>query len=280
MNIQYSQSIPTSRPVAGERLPKGFVAQRLHHFTALAALCLWGCGADGARVSPLDVPARPEPMPGQASLAGHVIDASGHGVQGATIGIAETDAVATTDASGAYQVDVPSDSTITLFASAGGMASTYRESVVLASGAMVTDFDVRLLTTTELAAVNMLGQPGVAAMRGAMAIQLHALDSGCTVAGAHVSVFPATAGTVVYSAPASGSGGLDLPDPTLQEVQVGATTAVWLATAMPSGNMLRIEVQKEGCQPTTESADLGGVMYPGLRYVAATSLTQADLFLQ
>jgi Carboxypeptidase regulatory-like domain len=223
-------------------------------------------------------------MPGQASLGGHVLDGSGRGVQGAMVKIAETDGVATSDASGAYQVAVPSDSTVTLTATAMGMASTFRESVVLASGSTVSDFDILLLSTAEMTAVNMLGQPTLTAMqaatRGTVAIRLHTMSATCMAAGARVTVFPTTAATVLYSAPAGTAGGLDMPDPTLQAVQAGTTIAVWLATALPPGNMLRIDVQKDGCQLMPQSPSLGGLMYPGLRSIAATALTEADLFLQ
>jgi hypothetical protein len=258
---------------------------RLHHAaipSALLALLTVACGAEQPGTT-ANVPTMPDTMPGQASLSGRVLDGNGQGVPGAVVKIAETDATTNTDASGAYQLAVPSDSTLTLTAAAAGMANTFRESVVLASGSAVSDFDVLLLPTAELSTINMLGPPGVAAMRGTVAVRLHVMGgSACVAAGAHVTVFPPSAATVVYAAPAASSGGLDMPDPTLQDLQPGTQIVVWLADVVPPGNMnlLRIDVQKAGCQLMPQSPSLGGLTFPGLREVAAASLTEADLFLQ
>jgi hypothetical protein len=254
---------------------------------ALVALLATACGtnktegaSDGAVTN---VPTMPDVMPGQATLGGHVLDANGQAVPGAVVKIAETDKTATSDASGAYQIAVPSDSTVTLTASATGMANTFRESVVLAAGTVVSNFDVLLLPTAQVTMIDMLGPAGLAATRGAVAVRLHVMSgSACVATGARVTVFPTTAATVLYSAPATVAGGLDMPDSTLKAVQAGTQIAAWLVDALPPGNMnlLRIDVQQTGCQLMPQSPSLGGLMFPGLREVAAATLTEADLFLQ
>ena len=243
-------------------------------------------GACGSEQGPSTLPAElpptmPDPMPGQASLGGVVRDANGQGVAGAVIKVAETDQTATADSSGAYQLTVPSDSTLTLKATATGMAPTFRESVSVAAGATVGDFDLLLLSSDQVTAIDTLGAPGQEMSRGAMAVKLHSLDATCVTAGALVSIFPPNAGTVVYSSPAATTGGVDMPDPTIAAVQAGTSISFWLAGALPPGNMnlLQMSVQQNGCQ-LVSSPTSGSVTYPGLRQVAAGALTQADLFLQ
>jgi hypothetical protein len=252
---------------------------RLAVFTALL-----GTACHSGPSDPIEghIPTMPHPMPGQASLGGHVRDANGQGVPGVALTIAETDGTATSDATGAFTLMVPSDSTLTLTATATGMARTFRESVVIASGSVVSDFDVLLLPTAAMAAINTLGPAGQAATRGAVAVRLHSMSAGCVTTGALVTVFPATAATVLYSAPATTAGSLDMPDATLKAVQPGTQTAAWLVDALPPGNMnlLRIDVQKAGCQLMPQSPSLGGLMFLGQREVAVASLTEADLFLQ
>jgi hypothetical protein len=129
------------------------------------------------------IPIMPMPMPGQALLAGHVSDEAGAPVAGATVTVAETDASTPTDAAGAYQLMVPADSTVTLVTAAAGFARTYRESVILAAQAMVTDFDVLLLSADRLTAMNATGSATSPATLGLMAIRLHSLGAACAPAG-------------------------------------------------------------------------------------------------
>jgi hypothetical protein len=251
-------------------------------FAVVAVVAWGGCGAekpfDKTAVGDANVPSMPTPMPGHAVLSGLVLDGNGQPVAGAKISIAETDGSAATDASGAYQITVPSDSTVTLLAAATGFATTYSESVVVAADATVPGFDLMLLGTDAVTSMNALGAPDQTANRGLMALRLHSMDAGCSLDGAHVSVYPPAAAKVVYSAPST-TGGVDQPDPTVDSVQPGASIPVWLTGAVPPGNMLMISVTAAGCQMMGGSPSIAGVVYPGLRHVAAQALTQADLFL-
>jgi hypothetical protein len=153
--------------------------------------------------------------------------------------------------------------------------------VSVAAGATINDFDLLMLSGDQVSAIDMLGASGQVTSRGAMAVRLHSVASTCSTAGSLVTLFPPNAGTVVYSKPASTSEGVDMPDSTMPAVQAGTSVSFWIAGALPPGNMnlLQISVQQNGCQ-LMSSPSLAGVTYPGLREVAAGSLTQADLFLQ
>jgi hypothetical protein len=219
----------------------------------------------------------PMPMPGEAMISGHVLDPDGVGVA-ATITVAETDVTATSDGSGAFVVTVPSDSTVTLVASSDGHASTYRDSVVLASQSAVDGFDFLMLPTDRYAAMNAMAT--VNAMTGGLvAVRLHSLSAGCATDGAQLAVWPPKAGTIVYSSPGA-AGSFDQPDATITAVQAGTTTSAWIAGAISPGNMLAISVQQAGCMLVDASPSMNGMVFPGLRHPATGMLTQTDLFLQ
>lgn len=244
------------------------------------ASVLTACGESAPPPSPSDdplPPAMPKADPLQAMLSGHVRDAHGQGIAGARVSIAETDASATTDAAGAYLLDVPADSTVTVLAAAAGFARTYRESVMVAAGVAVPDFDVMLLSPDALTSMNALGGGAAATSLGVMALRLHSLSADCVTAGARVAVWPPKAATVVYSR--RGADGVDQPDPAADSVQDGVAIHAWLAGAVPPGNMLQLTVEQPGCQVMPQSPSIGGLIFPGLRRAEAQALTEADLFL-
>jgi hypothetical protein len=237
------------------------------------------CGSDRALTGRPDsgVPTMPTPMPGQATLAGVVRDASGAPVAGATLRIAETDLTATSDATGAYSIAVPSDSTVTVVASADGFAKTFEESVTLADGVVASGFDVRLLAPTDVTGKNALAGVASPDKRGVMALRLKSSDAGCSLAGATLAVWPPDAGTVVYSQPGT-AGALDQPDSSLQAVQGGAEVAAWLVGVVPPGNMLSLRVTQAGCQ-SAMAPSAGGMLFTGDLRADAGALTEARLFL-
>jgi hypothetical protein len=254
---------------------------------ALAAL--WagsvtsGCSNNaggGAPPSMADsVPTLPILSVGMAALSGHVRSQDGSAVAGATVQVAETDATTMTDADGAYRLEVQSDSTVTLMATATGLAPTFRESVVIAAKATITDFDLLLLPPDRIAAINALGAPGQEATRGIMAVRLHSMDPACNIVGAQVSVWPPMGAKVIY-APADVAGGIAAPDPGVTAVAAGADIDLWLAGAFPPANGLVFTIEQPGCQLMVASPSLGGLTFPGLRHVAAAAMTQVDLFLE
>jgi hypothetical protein len=242
---------------------------------AIVALTTMGCVLDG-HPRPSSVPVMPMPTPGTASLSGHVVDVDGRGVAGATLKVAETDATATTDPQGRYDLPVLSDSTLTLVTSAGGFATTYREPIMLASQSTVTGFDVLLLSMDKVTAYNALGPLG---SRGVMALRLHSMSPTCVTAGARISIWPPKAGTVVYSRPAS-TGALDEPDPLLTQVQPGARVSAWLVGAISPGNSLLVTVQQSGCHVMTQPPSIGGAISVGMGHVDTQVFTEMDLFLE
>lgn len=197
---------------------------------------------------------------------------------GVTVKVAETDRVATTDADGAYQMMVPSDSTLTIVALAMGFATSYRESIVLADQSTITGFDLFLVPGDEVTRMTALGGAASTTPTGLMAVRLHSLSASCQLVGAKVSVWPPKSATVMYSKP-SPSGGLDEPDVSMPSVQDGVRVDAWLTSGLPPGNMLQLTVEQAGCTLLSPSPSMGGIQYPGLRRIDAQAVTLADLFL-
>jgi hypothetical protein len=255
---------------------------------ATALLAALGCGInwnDPGSVPPeMFTPApTPPPTTGQARLAGRAVDENGLGVAGAHVQVAETGAATDTDANGAYALPVLADSTVTLAASAPGMADTYRDSVLVAADAAVQGFDLMLLSPDEIAQMNALGAAalggGDQVDAGVVAIRLHGDGAGCAPDGAHLSLWPPRAAAVTYSRP-SGGAGLDQPDPSVDGVQPGAAVGAWLLAAAPPGNMMAIGVDLPGCRVAPAPPPADGLTFSGARHVVAGALTVSDLFLE
>jgi hypothetical protein len=244
-----------------------------------ALLAPTACGSDRPLIAIEDgsVPTMPKPMPGQAMLAGVVRDGTGAPVAGATVRIAETDETATTDSTGAYAMMVPSDSTVTVVATADGFAKTFEESVMVASGAMVPGFDVRLLAPADVTGMSTLAGVAAPDKKGVMAIRLRSAGAGCALAGATLAVWPPLAASVVYSRPGAAAA-VDRPDSSLSAVQDGTDIAAWLVGVVPPGNMLSLTVSQQGCQ-LAPAPSAEGVLFTGDLRVDAGAFTEARLFL-
>lgn len=222
------------------------------------------------------VPEMPKPTLVEASLSGRVVGGDGQAVAGATVTVAETDRVATTDEAGRFVVAVPSDSTVTLVVTATGFAKTYAESVMLAAMSTVDGFDVLVLRPEDLTTMNTAGG---ATMGGVMAVRLRSTSPSCVTAGAHLSVWPAKSATVLYSRPDQ-AGALGGPDPAMDGVQAGASIDAWLLGAIMPGSVLDIHVEQAGCQVMAQPPSTNGLLFTGLRHVEAGALSQASLYLE
>jgi hypothetical protein len=248
---------------------------------ALAVLAAAGCG--GTKSNPSvgmgTVPEMPKLILGTATVSGVVRDGAGGPIAGATVKVAETGASTMTDPSGAYMLEVPSDSTITLAISAMGFATSYRESVLLADHATATGNDVMMLTLDEVMRFTAMGFPAEVATRGLMAVRLHSVSPSCMTAGARISVWPPLGAKVVYAQP-SATGGLDEPDPTLTAVQDGTRVSAWLSGTISPGAMLTINLEQTGCTVMLQNPSSNGLVFTGQRRVDAQSLTEAEIFLQ
>src|SRR4249920_386161 len=82
----------------------------------------------------------------RATVTGHVMDASGAPVAGATVTVRTSGEHATADGAGAFTLDVPANTTLTLSATAPGMAPTLLQQFLVSPGATAV-VEMPLVTT-------------------------------------------------------------------------------------------------------------------------------------
>ena len=247
---------------------------------ALGTAACGGTQASSEGVGSQIPPAVVNPMPASASLSGRVHRADGSPVAGASVLIAETDGSVSTGDDGTYSVSVPSESTVTLVASAPGMAPTYRQPVQLTAQASGMGLDILMLSTDEVATLAALSPTNRATTGGVIATRLHALVPSCAPAGATIAVRPPQAAQVVYGHSAVADA-VSSPDPALTSVQVGdGDVAGWLVGAVPPGSEIDIAVARDGCRVAVPAPSLGGLTYESGMRVDALALTEMDLFLE
>src|SRR5262245_2128826 len=85
----------------------------------------------------------------RATVTGRVVDTDGAALAGATVTVRATGERATADSNGAFVLDVPANTTLTLAASAPSMANTLLPQFVLSPGTS-TSFTIPLLTSARL----------------------------------------------------------------------------------------------------------------------------------
>src|ERR1041384_7985280 len=79
----------------------------------LVAAALTACTDN---LAPEAAPETPSVASDRATVTGHVVDAQGLAIAGATVAVRASGEHAMTDASGAFSLDVPADTTLTLSA--------------------------------------------------------------------------------------------------------------------------------------------------------------------
>jgi hypothetical protein len=111
----------------------------------------------------------------RAKVSGHIVDASGTAIADATIAVRATGERATADSSGAFVLDVPANTTLTLEATAANMAPTLLPQFMLSRDA-TAEFEIPLVAREHLKTLVALGAN---TSGGAIAIALKSM-SGAT----------------------------------------------------------------------------------------------------
>src|SRR5215468_10989251 len=161
---------------------------------------LTGC-ADNQ--TPYTSPETPTIGNDRATVTGHVLDTIGAPVAGATVTVRTSGEHATADASGAFTLDVPANTTLTLSATAPNMAPTLLQQFLVSPSAsgMV---EIPMVTTDHFKSLVAMGANPSG---GVVAVALKSLSGTGSVAGATVQLTPSL-GRVMY-APT----GLSMADP-------------------------------------------------------------------
>src|SRR5215813_12340389 len=130
-------------------------------FVVVASLV--GC-ADS--LEPQAAPETPTVGAERATVTGHVVDTHGVAIAGATVAVRATGEHATTDATGAFRLDVPANTTLTLAATAPTMAPTLLQQFLVSTGT-TAQVEIPLITSDHfksLVAMGMNPSGGVVAV--------------------------------------------------------------------------------------------------------------------
>src|SRR5689334_23184938 len=143
----------------------------------------------------------------RASVTGHVLDPNGAPVAGATVTVRASGEHATSDSTGAFTMDVPANTTLTLSATAPKMAPTLLQQFLVSPGANAS-VEIPVVTTDHF---KSLAAMGANPSGGVVAVALRSLSGTGSAAGGTVALTPSL-GRVMY---APTSVGMADPDPAM-----------------------------------------------------------------
>ena len=226
---------------------------------------LTGC-ADN--LAPHTSPETPTTGNDRATVIGHVLDASGAPVAGATVSVRSSGEQAAVDASGAFTLDVPANTTLTLAATAPGMAPTLLQQFLVSPG---TSAMVELPMVTGEHYKTLVGM-GSNATGGVVAVALKSLSGSGSLAGATVELTPSL-GRVMYAA--AGTGMTD-PDPAMAMVVQGEDPYAWALGVQPHVTIMQLALR--GVSQVEPPYAIDDVTWPGTFTVDAGALTLVTLF--
>jgi hypothetical protein len=236
-------------------------------FVAVASLT--GC-ADS--LTPHTAPETPTIGSDRASVTGHVLDPNGAPVAGATVTVRTSGEHATADSTGAFTLDVPANTTLTLAATAPNMAPTLLQQFLVSPGASA-DVEMPLVTTDHFKSlVAMGGTPS----GGVVVVALKSLSGTGSVVGATVQLTPSL-GRVMYAP--TGTGMAD-PDPAmaavLPSVVQGDESYAWALGVQPHVSIMQLALH--GVSQIEPPYAIDDVTWPGTFTVDAGALTLVTLF--
>jgi hypothetical protein len=207
----------------------------------------------------------------RATVTGRIVDVNGVAVAGAAVAVRLTGEHATADASGAFTLDVPANTTLTLAVTAPNMAPTLLAQFLVSPGASA-NFQVPLLTTDHLKGLIAMGSN---VMGGAIAVSLRSMSGGATsAAGATIELTPSNLGKVLY-APSSIAGMAD-PDPQITTFMPGTDPVAWALGVQPHVSIMKLTLH--GVSQVEPPYAIDDVTWPGTFTVDAGALTLVTLF--
>jgi len=206
----------------------------------------------------------------RATVTGHVLDVTGAPVAGAAVVVRLTGEHAATDSAGAFVLDVPANTTLTLAATAPSMAPTLLQQFIVSPGAN-TAFDIPLFTTDHVKGLAAMGSNPAG---GAIAITLKSI-SGAAVdaAGATVELTPTNLGKVLYAPERTG---MPDPDPAMVALVPGSAPVAWALGVQPHVSIMKLTLH--GVSQVEAPYSIDDVIWPGTFTVDAGALTLVTLF--
>ena len=240
---------------------------RFSVFAVLASLA--GC-ADAQ--APHTAPETPTTANDRATVSGHVLDLNGAPVAGAAVTVRTSGEHTSTDSTGAFTLDVPASTTLTLATTAPGMAPTLLQQFLVSPGASAA-VEIPMVTTDHF---KTLVAMGMNPSGGVVAVAMKSLSGSGSVAGATVQLTPSL-GRVMYTA--SGVGMAD-PDPAMAAIAPtvgqGDESYAWALGVQPHVSIMQFALH--GVAQIEPPYAIDDVIWPGSFTVDAGALTLVTLF--
>ena len=231
------------------------------------ALALAGC-ADNVVV--LELPETPALGNDRATVTGHVVDADGGAILGATVTVRASGERATVDSNGAFVIDVPANTTLTLAATAPNLATTLVPQFMISPEASAA-FTIPLVTGARLASLRALGTNPTG---GVVAIAVKSVSGAATAAwGVTIELTPSNLGKVLY---APEGPGMPDPDPSLTAMRSGGDPSAWALGVQPHVSIMTFTLH--GASQVEPPISIDDVTWPGTFTVEAGALTLVTLF--
>ena len=202
----------------------------------------------------------------RATVTGHVLDTTGAPVAGATVSVRTSGEHATVDSTGAFSLDVPANTTLTLSATAPSMAPTLLQQFLVSTGT-VAQVEIPLITTEHFKSLVAMGMNPSG---GVVAVAVKSLSGTGNVAGATVQLTPSL-GRMMY-APA----GMVDPDPAMAAVVQSDESYAWALGVQPHVSIMQFALH--GVAQIEPPYAIDDVIWPGSFTVDAGALTLVTLF--
>jgi hypothetical protein len=221
---------------------------------------------------PHTAPETPTTGNDRATVTGHVVDTSGAPVEGATVLVRTSGEHATADSSGAFTLDVPANTTLTLSATAPNMAPTLLQQFLVSPG-MTATVELPLVTAERFKSLVAMGANPSG---GVVAVALRSMSGSGSVAGATVALTPSL-GRVMY---APTGAGLADPDPAMPAVMPSVVqideSYAWALGVQPHVSIMQLALH--GVSQVEPPYAIDEVTFPGTFSVDAGAVTLVTLF--
>ncbi|HEX3479587.1 MAG TPA: carboxypeptidase-like regulatory domain-containing protein [Kofleriaceae bacterium] len=208
----------------------------------------------------------------RASVTGLVLDSDGAPVVGATVTVRTSGEHATSDSMGAFTLDVPANTTLTLSATAPNMAPTQLQQFLVSPGANAV-VEMPLVTIDHFKSLAAMGANPAG---GVVAVALKSMSGTGSLAGATVQLTPSL-GRVMYAP--TGTSMAD-PDPAMAAVMLSSVQAdesyAWALGVQPHVSAMQLTMH--GVSQIDPPYAIDDVTYPGTFTVDAGTLTLVTLF--
>jgi hypothetical protein len=191
---------------------------------------------------------------------------------GATVAVRASGEHAMADSTGAFTLDVPANTTLTLSATAPNMAPTLLQQFLVSPGASGT-VEIPMMTSDHFKSLVAMGANP---MGGVVVVALKSMSGSGNFAGATIELTP-NLGRVMYAA--SGTGMAD-PDPAMAmvvpAVAQGNESYAWALGVQPHVSIMQLALH--GVSQIEPPYSIDDVILPGTFTVDAGALTLVTLF--